>query len=105
VERFHELVEWWCLQSTMDPWTESGQSSPERSPCSATGHQSSPWRRGEGEGDGAELTEAKIGRRGGEVAPVAERIEVRRRCSVWASEGTEKRNKEWHELWCGAVMR
>jgi hypothetical protein len=51
------------------------------------------------------LTEAKIGRHGGEVAPAVERIEVRRRCSVWASEGTEKRNKEWHELWCGVVMR
>jgi hypothetical protein len=74
----------WCFLSTMDPRTERSWSSSKRSPCGATGYQSSPRRRGEGEGDGAELTEAKIERRGVEVAPVAERIGVRRRCSVWS---------------------
>jgi hypothetical protein len=63
-------------------WQSKG--SPESSSCGATGHQSSPWRCREGEGDGAELTEAKVRRRGGEVAPVAERIRVRRWCSVWS---------------------
>jgi hypothetical protein len=36
----------------------------------------------EGEGNGAELTDAKIGRHGGEVAPAVERNGTRRRCSV-----------------------
>jgi hypothetical protein len=41
----------------------------------------------EGEGDGAELTEAKIGRGGGEVASVVERNGTRCRCSVLGSSG------------------
>jgi hypothetical protein len=57
---------------------------PERSSCGATGHQSTLRQRREGEGDGAGLTMAYVGRRSGEVAPVAERIEVRQRCSVWS---------------------
>jgi hypothetical protein len=102
VDRFHELVDRWCFRSTMDPRTERGRSSPERSPCGATGHQSSPRRRGEGEGDSAELTEAKIGRRGGEVAPAAERIGVRRRCSVWSKRrhGEAKQGATRVVVWC-----
>jgi hypothetical protein len=53
------------------------------------GHQSSLWRRGEGEGDGAELTEAKIGRRGGVVASAAERNGTRRQCLVLGGSGHE----------------
>jgi hypothetical protein len=102
VDRFHELVDRWCCWSTMDPWTERGRSSSERSPCGTTGHQSSPWRRGEGEGDSAELTEAKIGRHGGEVAPTAERIGDRRRCSVWSKQrhGEVKQGVARVVVWC-----
>jgi hypothetical protein len=50
-------------------------------------HQSSLRWRGEGEGNGAELTEVKIGRRGGEVAPAAERNGTRRQCSVLGGSG------------------
>jgi hypothetical protein len=106
VDRFHELVDWWCFRSTMDPWIKRGRSSPERSPCGATGHQSSPRRHGEGEGDSAELTEAKIGHRGGKVAPAAERIRVRWRCSVWR----KRRHREAKQgvarvvVWCRDAM-
>jgi hypothetical protein len=83
----------------MDPWTifgrglrwtggtELDRSSPELSLCGATGHQSSPRRHGEGEGNGAELTEAKIGQHGGEVAPAAERNGTQRRCLVLGGSG------------------
>jgi hypothetical protein len=102
VNQFHELMDWWCFRSTMDPRTECGRSSPKCSPCDATGHQSSPRRRGEGEGNDAELTEAKIGRRGGEVAPVAERIGVRRWCSVWSKRrhGEAKQGAARVVVWC-----
>jgi hypothetical protein len=74
----------------------------EHSSCSAMGHQSSPRRRGEGEGDGAELTKAKVGRRGGEVASVAERIRVRRRCLVWSNwrHGEAKQGAARVVVWC-----
>jgi hypothetical protein len=84
VDRFYELVDRWCFQSTMDLRTERSRSSPECSPCGATGHQRSPRWHGEGEGDSAGLTEAKIRWRGGDVAPVVERIGVLWRCSVWS---------------------
>jgi hypothetical protein len=83
----------------MDPWTifgrgprwtggiELDRSSPELSPRGATRHQSSPRQRGEGEGDGVELIEAKIGQRGGEVAPAAERNGTRCQCLVLGSSG------------------
>jgi hypothetical protein len=106
VDRFHELVDRWCFRSPMDPRTERGRSSPERSPCGAMGHQRSPQRHGEGEGDGAGLTEAKIGRHGGDVAPVAERIGVRRWCSVWS----KRRHREAKQgvarvvVWCRDAM-
>jgi hypothetical protein len=61
VDRFHDLVDRWCFRSTMDPRIERGRSSLERSPCGATGQKSSLRRRGEGEGDGVELIEAKSG--------------------------------------------
>jgi hypothetical protein len=75
----------WTIFSRGPRWTggtELNRSSLELSPCGAMGHQSSPRRRGEGEGDVAELTEAKIGRRGGEVVSVAERNGTRRWCLV-----------------------
>jgi hypothetical protein len=86
----------------MDPWTERGRSLPEHSPCGATGHQSSPRWCGEGEGDGAELSEAKIRRRGVEVAPAAERIGVQQRCSVWSKlrHGEAKQGEARVVLWC-----
>jgi hypothetical protein len=102
MDRFHELVDRWCFRSTMDPRTKRGESSPERSPCGAMGHQSSPRQCGEGEGDDAELTEAKIGRRGGEVAPAVERIGVRRRCSVQSKRrhGEAKQGAARVVVWC-----
>jgi hypothetical protein len=74
----------------------------ERSSCCATGHQSSLRQHGEGEGDGTELTEAKVRRRGGEVAPVAERIRVRQRCSVWSKwrHGEVKQGAARVVVWC-----
>jgi hypothetical protein len=67
--------------------TELDRSSPESSPSGGTWHQSSLQRRVKGEGDGMEITMAKIGRRGGEVAPTAERNGTRRRCSVLGGSG------------------
>jgi hypothetical protein len=106
LDRFHELVDRWCFRSAMDPRTERGRSSPERSPCGATGHQSSPRRRGEGEGDGAELTEAKIGRCGGEVVPAAKSIRVWRRCLVWSKRrhGEAKQGAAQVVVWCHDVI-
>jgi hypothetical protein len=80
----------WTISSRGPRWTgstELDRSSPELSPLGATGNQSSPrWRR-EGESDGVELTEAKIGRRGGEVAPAAERNGTRHWCLVLGGSG------------------
>jgi hypothetical protein len=78
----------------------------ERSPCGATGHQSSPRWRGEGGGDGAELTEAIFGRRGCEVVPAAERIGVQRWCSVWSKwrHGEAKQGAARVVLWCRDVI-
>jgi hypothetical protein len=78
-----------AFQSTMDPRTERGRSSSELSPCSATG------------------TKAHHGGAGRERATAAERIGVRRRCSLWSKRrhGEVKQGAARVVVWCRDAIR
>jgi hypothetical protein len=77
----------WTSGAFGPPWTR-GQST---AGAHRSAHRAALWGSKAHRG-GAEHTEAKIGRRGGEVAPAAERIGDRRQCSVWSKRrhGEEK---------------